>query len=176
MTTSSTLSIVRTALLALAALLAACSHGSGDRNAAGPGGVAVYPAGIVVPADYAAGSRAGIYSSDESKTCCFLAGSSQLTLDNPSGAQLAVFTFYVPSVAPLKNGETVRVRFDGRPAGAPAHLSPGMQDVTFPIRPSLRDRRITASLDMSVKWVPKKIGLNADLRELSVVLVRVGYI
>lgn len=177
MTLSSISWIRHTSFLALAVLLPACSHGSGAQTAAGPGGSAVYPAGIVVPADYATGARAGIYSSDEPKTCCFLAGSSQLTLDNPSGAQFAVFTFYVPSVVPLKDGETVRARFEGRPAGAPAHLSLGMQDVTFPIPPALRDRRhITVSLNMSVKWVPKKIGLNADLRELSVMLVRVGYI
>jgi len=167
------------ALLLVVLALAACAHGrdqtSQSATAAGP---AIYPAGIVAPADYVSGVRTGIYSSDEPKTCCFLAGNSQLTLDNPAGAQLAVFTFYVPSVAPLlKNGEVVRMRFDGRSAGAPAHLSPGMQDVTISIPPALHSHpRIAATLHMSVTWVPKKIGLNDDLRELSVMLIRVGYI
>ena len=177
MTSRSRSSIARITLLMMVALLTACNRGNGYQSTAGPGGVAVYPAGIVLPADYATGARSGIYSSDEPKTCCFLAGSALLTLDNPAGAQFAVFTFYVPSVAPLKNGETVRVRLEGTSAGAPAHLSPGMQDVTFTIPPPLRNRRhLAATLDMSVKWVPKNIGLNADLRELSVMLVRIGYI
>ncbi len=141
-------------------------------------GATVYPPGIVAPAGYADALHEGIYASDAPKTCCFLAGSALLTLDNPAGAQLAVFTFYVPSVAPLqKNAERVHVSFNGRAAGAPALLSPGMQDVSFPIPPALRGlRHLTAALNMSVKWVPKKIGLNEDRRELSVMLVRIGYI
>lgn len=168
----------RWALLLGVFVLAGCAHDRNQNSAATAGGPAVYPAGIVAPADYVSGVRTGIYSSDDPKTCCFLAGNAQLTLDNPAGAQLAVFTFYVPSVAPLlKNAEVVRMRFDGRPAGAPAHLSPGMQDVTIPIPPPLRSRvRIAATVNMSVTWVPKKIGLNDDLRQLSVMLIRVGYI
>ena len=166
--------------LGLAAALAACAHdrtqAASDSNASGS--ATIYPAGIVVPGDYADAAHAGIYASDAPKTCCFLAGSALLTLDNPPGAQLAVFTFYVPSVAPLlKNAERVHLNLNGKPAGAPAVLSPGMQDVTFAIPASLRQRRhLTAALNMSVKWVPKKIGLNEDRRELSVMLVRIGYI
>lgn len=175
MTTSRCL-LARTIAFALAVSLAACSHANTEQSTASTG-LAVYPPGIVAPADYAAGARAGVYSSDSPKTCCFLAGNAQVTLDNPSGAQLAVFTFYVPTVAPLKNGATVRVRFDGKPAGAPARLSPGMQDVSFTIPPALRSRsRLTAALNVSVSWVPKDIGLNADTRHLSVMLTRIGYI
>ena len=163
--------------LALAAATAACAHDRAQ-DASSTGGANVYPPGIVAPAGYADALHEGIYASDAPKTCCFLAGSALLTLDNPAGAQLAVFTFYVPSVAPLqKNAERVHVSFNGRPAGAPALLSPGMQDVSFPIPPALRGlRHLTAALNMSVKWVPKKIGLNEDRRELSVMLVRIGYI
>ncbi len=169
------------AALGLAAALTACARDRAQDSSSGSsagGGSTIYPAGIVAPADFADAMHAGIYASDAPKTCCFLAGSALLTLDNPPGSQLAVFTFYVPSVAPLaKNAERVHVSFNGRPAGAPAVLSPGMQDVTFAIPPPLRGfRHLTAALNMSVKWVPKKIGLNEDRRELSVMLVRIGYI
>lgn len=172
--------ISRSALALVLAATAACAHdraqNASDESSAA--GAAVYPPGIVAPADYGSALHEGIYGSDAPKTCCFLAGSALLTLDNPAGAQLAVFTFYVPSVAPLqKDGERVHVSFNGRAAGPPALLSPGMQDVSFSIPPTLRDRRrLTAALNMSVKWVPKKIGLNEDRRELSVMLVRIGYI
>ena len=172
-------SISRIALaFTLAATTAACAHDRAQQDASSAGGATVYPPGIVAPAGYADALHEGIYASDAPKTCCFLAGSALLTLDNPAGAQLAVFTFYVPSVAPLqKNGERVHVSFNGRAAGPPVLLSPGMQDVSFPILPALRGlRHLTAALNMSVKWVPKKIGLNQDRRELSVMLVRIGYI
>jgi hypothetical protein len=138
---------------------------------------AIYPAGIVAPANWASGVRAGIYSSDAPKTCCFLAGHVRLSLDNPPGSHSATFTFYVPDVQPLRGqAERVTVSFNGESAGAPVRLATGMQDVTFTIPQSLRQQRnITASLDMSVKWVPKNIGLNADERELSVMLIRVSY-
>ena len=169
------------AALGIAAAFTACAHDRAQDASGGSragAGSTVYPAGIVAPSDWVDAIHAGIYASDAPKTCCFLAGSALLTLDNPPGSQLAVFTFYVPSVAPLlKNGERVHVSFDGKPAGAPALLSPGMQDVTFAIPPPLRQHRhLTAALNMSVKWVPKKIGLNEDRRELSVMLVRIGYI
>ncbi len=173
---------LRAALLASIALLAACSHERSDATAEGSSGAAapatVYPAGLVPPADWAGSRRAGIYPSDTPKTCCFLAGTSLLVLDNPPGSQLAVFTFYIPSVEPLtKNHERVVVRFNGKPAGPPAELSPGMQDVTVTIpAPLRRKRHLPASLAMSIKWVPKNIGLNDDRRELSIMLIRVGYI
>ncbi|MBV8116618.1 MAG: hypothetical protein JOY69_09365 [Candidatus Eremiobacteraeota bacterium] len=145
--------------------------------AAAPAASAIYPAGIVAPANWASATHAGIYSSDAAKTCCFLAGNATLALDNPAGAQLAVFTFYTPAVAPLRERrERVSVSFNGTPA-ATASLAPGMQNVSVPIPPSLRQARpLHATLRMSVTWVPKKIGLNEDRRELSVMLVRVGYI
>ncbi len=174
---------IRAAVLGAVALLAACSHDQRATTADGTAGssasqTAIYPVGIVPPPDWVSSKRAGIYSGETPTTCCFLAGTSTLVLDNPPGSQLAVFTFYVPSVDPLlKKPERVTVRFNGKPAAAPARLAPGMQDVSFPIPASLRQtRHLVASLEMSVRWVPKKIGLNDDLRELSIMLIRVGYI
>ena len=110
--------------------------------------------------------------------CCFLAGHALLTLDVTPNAQLAVFKFFVPSVKPLLAAkERVTLTLNGVPSGTPADLTPGTHDVIFTIPTSLRGKhRLTAALAMSIVWVPKKIGLNADERELSVMLLRVGYI
>jgi hypothetical protein len=167
-------------LLCLSMFAAGCARETTQNSAADTGTAPAlfYPPGILPPGDSANERRDGVYSSDTAAQCCFLAGSSSLTLDNPPGAQLAVFKFYVPSVKPLLAGtERVRVAFDGLQAGAPARLSPGAHDVIFTIPASLRQKRhLVASIVMSVKWVPKEIGLNADERELSVMLLRVGYI
>ncbi len=170
------------AALGASVVMAACSHGQDQkpdqRASAPPTPSVVYPAGIVPPEDWTSATRAGVYSSDSPKGCCFLAGHSLLTLDNPPGSQLAVFTFFVPSVKPLaREPESVSVSFDGIPSGKPAELAPGIQNVSLPIPESLRKKgHLTASLAMSVTWVPQRIGLNGDRRELSVMLVRVGYI
>jgi hypothetical protein len=172
----------RAGLLGIAALLAACTHHAGEPAATTPPSAvaakpAIYPAGIVAPADWAGAMRAGIYASDDAKTCCFLGPASTLTLENPLGAQYAVFTFYVPPVAPLtKTRERVTARFNGVGVTT-ATLSPGMQNVNFAIPAPLRQtRHIAAALRMSIRWVPKDIGLNQDRRALSVMLIRVGYI
>jgi hypothetical protein len=162
-------------------VLAACSGHASNAAAvstATPAPPLFYPPGIVPPGDWSGQTRDGIYSADTLDQCCFLAGHTTLTLDHPPGAQLAVFKFFVPSVTPfLKSGERVRVAFDGIPSGKPADIPAGLHDVIFTIPPSLRHKgRLTATLDMSVHWIPQEIGLNADRRELSIMLLRVGYI
>jgi hypothetical protein len=175
------------ALLFSAMLLAACAHPStkatqpaatmqpaASRAAGEP---SVYPNGIVAPASYAAGIRAGIYGDYSSADCCFLAGHSLLVLDNRPGARLAVFTFFVPNLKPfLKGEERVSIAFDGVPSGT-FPLALGEQNVTAAIPAQVRGtRHLIASLRMSIAFVPKRIGLNGDVRELSVVLTKVGYI
>jgi hypothetical protein len=162
-------------------LLAACAHGEAANSAAAGSASAAplfYPPGVLPPGDWQAQTRDGIYSADTAAQCCFLAGRSLLTLDVAPNAQLAVFKFFVPSVKPFLAGkERVTLALNGIPAGTPADLTPGIHDVIFTIPASLRGkRRLAASLAMSVVWVPKRIGLNADERELSVMLLRVGYI
>jgi hypothetical protein len=176
-------------LMGLCVLLAACSHGAqqaanqstgapGSPSSGSPAPALFYPPGIVPPGNYTAETSDGIYSADTAAQCCFMAGKATLTLDHPVGAQLAVFKMFVPSVKPfLKDSERVTVAFNGVQAGAPAILPAGLHDVIFTIPAALRGKhRLTATLAMSIKWVPKNIGLNADERELSILLLRVGYI
>jgi len=72
--------------------------------------------------------------------------------------------------------ERVTIALDGIKSGA-FDLAPGAHDVTLSIPTALRrERRIVASLTMSIAWVPAKTGVNGDTRELSVMLLKVGYI
>ena len=173
-------SFIFTALLALA-VSAGCSHGSAKRPNESPSPTAsparTYPAGIVPPANPRAALRAGIYPADPSGQCCFLAGRSLLTLNNPRDSQLVIFTFYVPSVRPFLNGpERVGVTFDGAAAGS-ALLAPGEHNATFAIPKSVRNTaHLVATLTMSTTYVPQKLGINGDVRELSILLLKVGYI
>ena len=151
---------------------------AGQSDASGRAGATVYPPGIVAPAGYADALHEGIYASDAPKTCCFLAGSALLVLDNPAGAQLAVFTFYVPSVAPLqRNAERAHVSFNGRAAGAPALFvtrNAGRQ--LFHPAGAARASPFVRGAEHVGEMGTEKIGLNEDRRELSVMLVRIGYI
>jgi hypothetical protein len=162
-------------------MLAACSHAHPHAIASPPaapaGPPSVYPAGIVAPASFPAAVRAGIYPASSAAQCCFLAGRTLLVLDNPANARRVVFTFYVPGVKPfLKQKEHVSIALDGVHAATVA-LALGEQNVTVAIPASVRaTRHLIAGLRMSVSFVPKQIGLNADVRELSVVLLKVGYI
>jgi hypothetical protein len=167
------------ALLSCFAFLAGCARAHGPDNAASAtqGPPLFYPPGIEPPADWNGQQHDGVYSADTLAQCCFLAGHARLTLDNPPGAQIAVFKFFVPTVPPLAAGERVTVTVNGIQAGAPALLPSGSHDVIFTIPPSLRGKtHLTATLAMSVKWIPKRVGLNSDERELSIMLLRVGYI
>ena len=166
-------------LLCFAVLATACSRGT-DNTSAQPSSTSsaiLYPPGIVAPSDWATAVQQGVWGTNVPEQCCFLNGHPTLVLDNPPGSQIVVFTFYVPSVKPLlKRREQVTAAFNGILVGSSV-LTSGMQNVSFTIPPSLRNRsHIAASLSMSYAWVPRKLGLNADRRELSVMLTRVGYI
>lgn len=162
-------------------MLTACSHAH-SRATATPtadhaGSLSVYPPGIVPPANFSAAVRAGIYPAATAAQCCFLAARSWVVLDNAPSARLVVFTFYVPTVKPLlKQKERASIAFDGVHA-ATLQLALGPQNVTVAIPANVRGtRHLIAALRMSISFVPKQIGLNDDVRKLSVVLLKVGYI
>jgi hypothetical protein len=162
--------------LALMVAVAGCSRGSHSdaSSAATPSAESsgpVYPAGVLSPAP-------GLYPADAASQCCFLGDHATLTLQNVPGSERVAFKFYVPDVAPLRHdGERIAVSLDGAPVTTTAALLPGEHDVTLEIPAALRQKqRITASLQMSRSWVPSKIGLNGDVRELSLMLLQVSYI
>jgi hypothetical protein len=101
-----------------------------------------------------------------------------LKLNNPPNSELAVFHIYVPKVPPY-DGRGVRLScaFEGVSAGAPQWLAVGIHNVTFEIPPGLRAKTgIVATLEMAPSWNPQKYGFGRDSRDLSVMLLKVGYI
>ncbi len=136
-----------------------------------------YPPGVLPPQSAAAGAREGMYLDTSPGLCCFLNGRPSLTLRKPAGARVVTFTFEVPHTAPFANrAERVEIFFNGVPAGAPATLNAGVHEVTFRLRPSLaKSLQITATMRMSVAYVPEQIGMNDDARQLSIKLLRVDY-
>lgn len=150
----------------------------GDAPAALQSQAPFFPLGIVAPANWQEQRRDGVWAGDTRATCCFLAGTATLHLRNPAGTRLVVFNLYVPSSAPLlKKPVMLSCAFAGTSAGPPVRLKLGVQNVTFVVPPALRSApHFTATLTSSVKWIPKQLGLGSDKRELSVMLLRVGYI
>ncbi len=136
-----------------------------------------YPPGIVPPKSWAAGARQGLYLDTAPDLCCFLSGSSSLVLEKPAGAREVVFTFDVPHTVPFAGRpERVAVSFNGVAAGPPVTLNAGVHEVRFALAPPLaKSARITATMRMSVAYVPKQIGMNDDTRLLSIKLLRVNY-
>ena len=147
-------------------------------SSAAPPQAPFFPPGIVAPQNWREQRSGGIWSADTRATCCFLAKRATLRLTNPAGTGLAIFQIYVPSSPPLTHTPvTLACSFDGVSAGPPVPLKLGMQNVTFTVPAALRAKpQLTATLESSVAWTPAKLGLGSDQRELSVMLLRVGYI
>jgi hypothetical protein len=137
-----------------------------------------FPLGIRAPQSWQEQRRDGVWSGDTRATCCFLAKRASLHLVNPPGTRLVALGIYVPSSEPLMRTPVVlSCSFDGMSGGPPVRLKLGAQNVIFSVPPQLRDKpNLTATLESSVAWVPAKLGASSDKRELSVMLLRVGYI
>lgn len=136
----------------------------------------VYPAGIKAPINTAIGQKMGIYAGDTATGCCFLSDHAALQLEPPARARFAVFNFYVPDHKPFdKMPERVVVSIN---AGA-AHsysITPGTQSVSVPLPSAERSKEKTiAKLRMTPSYVPKALGINDDIRLLSIMLTKVTY-
>jgi len=135
-----------------------------------------YPPGIAAPRGEADAQRRGIYLETTHETCCFLSGSPTLDLRKPAGAAVVVFSFFVPATQPFSHRpERVSVFFNGVPAGKAA-LASGAHELRFRLAPFLaKGSRLTATMRMSVSYIPKELGMNDDTRRLSIKLLRVAY-
>ncbi len=136
-----------------------------------------YPPGILAPASWAAGARQGIYLDTSPALCCFLNAKPSLQFDKPFGARIVVFTFDVPRTAPFAHRpERIEISFNGLTAGPPVVLSEGTHRVSFRLSPSLaRSHHLVVAMRMSVAYIPKQLGINDDVRQLSIKLLRVDY-
>ncbi|HTU83871.1 MAG TPA: hypothetical protein VMF61_17235 [Candidatus Acidoferrales bacterium] len=143
---------------------------------AGGSAASIYPSGVDPFDSDAVAAAHGLYPDTAAASCCFLARRASFTLRKPAGARTAVFTFYVPDFAPFARArQRVTFRFDGMPAGS-AEVPVGAHDVPVAFPPSLVAKSaVTASLAMSIAFVPNRIGVSDDDRTLSVVLTQVAY-
>ncbi|MBV8726436.1 MAG: hypothetical protein JO233_01515 [Candidatus Eremiobacteraeota bacterium] len=133
-----------------------------------------YPIGIATPRTLAQARAAGIYSETAQNRCCFLAKIATLGLQKPTTATRVIMSFYVPQVPPLRGGELVHATFAGSSLVQTARITRSSTEVNFAIPPTLRAKKnLTMTLRMGAAFVPKVIGENGDVREISVMLIRV---
>lgn len=163
----------------LLALLAACGSPSTNSSAtsetAESAAAIVYPAGVKPFKNATLAFNAGLYTSYTMHNCCFIRQRASLTLDKPSGARIATLRFFVPNVAPYKDGQSITASV----AGASATGS-GVAGKWVAVSLSLPPRyifRTEVPIEISVakSFNPAKLGINNDTRDLAVVLQAVDY-
>jgi hypothetical protein len=166
-----------TVLLATALIwLAACSsqpaqrEGQQDANNVYPPGVRAFP-------DAAAAIQSGLYPGKDASTCCFLKPVAHITLTVPPGKKRAIFTFYVPNVVTYSGGESVTISAGGKKTvGSSQRSNPRLIQTRVDL-PKTRavSRVVPVDLVAGKSYVPKALGINADNRRLSVMLISVRY-
>jgi len=164
----------------LATLLAACGSAPSkavQRTDTGAqiASVAVYPPGIQPFHNAVIARKAGLYPSFAIHNCCFIGKNAHFVLKKPSGTSVATFRFFVPVAKPLEDGQTVTVSIQSATASASASQGKWMT-VSVSLPPSAVGRTTVAADVVSAKsFVPTRLGMSRDNRELSVVLQRVDY-
>lgn len=175
--------VVQAAVLCLALVLPACSKSattsssqtavSDSKNAS----AVVYPPGLVAPLTSADAFHAGVYTSESEQDCCFLGKSVSLILDVTEKSKSATFKFYVPDNSVYRRASPrATFTFDG--ARAASSYSVGEAGKIASVRvdiPTNVSGRVPLKIGFSPTFVPKSLGMNADGRTLSVILLGVTY-
>lgn len=165
-------------IVAAAALLQGCSQTPIQRDVSPSTAPSLYyPAGIWRPASPDAARRDGLYADSSQAGCCFLSKSARFTASIPAQARVATFVMYVPEIPYLReHPEFVTASFNGARGSKTLQLKTGAQTIHFPLpRTSLRGGAVHVQLDFSYAYVPKKLGVNDDVRNLTVVLSSVSF-
>lgn len=137
---------------------------------------AFYPEGILPPPSADAAQHDGVYPAPDASQCCFLASAASLKLDVPPNATMATFDFYIPDLPPFAHApERVSASFDGKAWSRGTELQEGAQHMTLALPVKKHRGAVTALLRMSIAFVPKELGINQDVRKLSIMLLRVRY-
>jgi hypothetical protein len=168
-------SFARASAAGVLALLAACSSPSTSGSQTSAGTSAVYPDGIVPFKTRGDAVRAGLYPSNATAGCCFLGPRASVRLAKPAGKVAATLHFYVPKVAPYAGGESVTVTAAGKKASG---INAGTRwiAVTLTLPNQLKNATsVPVEIVSSKSFVPSKLGMNGDTRELSVVLSKVDF-
>lgn len=136
----------------------------------------ILPQGIAPFENAAAAESAGVYPGT-ARSCCFLGPKARVILDKPAGKLQVTFNFYTPNIGSYYDGETVTVNAGGQSASGSLQQGPRRWIVvSMALPPKYRDETsVPATITASKTIVPKKIGLNADPRNLGVILTKVEY-
>lgn len=165
----------RTANACFLLFIAACSSSTSYTSNTATSSL-TFPRGIVAFGNATSAVHAGIYPGNE-KACCFLAPRARLILDKPAGAVQATFHFYVPKMELNRDKQVVTVAAAGQTASGSIDGDPtGRIVVTLALPADYRTKTsVPVTIAASNSFVPSKLGLNPDTRDLSVVLIKVDY-
>jgi hypothetical protein len=159
-----------------AAAASGCYGDSGSGSGSGDAGGAPayrYPTGLATDAP-TLHTTSGVYpASANDDTCCWLNGNAHFFMPAQPGATSLTIQVYVPPVGPLAtNPGTVSILdAHGKPV-ATKGLKNGIQTLTLALAPkSTAGGLVSIRLKTSTAFVPKDLGLNGDIRRLSVVLM-----
>lgn len=129
----------------------------------------------MVPSD--GPSKSGIYAAPSQDGCCFLNKTATFILRKPPQAKSVLLNVYVSNNDYLRtHGQLVSAFFNGVSAGRPVAAHLGGQVLEFAIPAKLaRQNTLNTKLVMSTSYVPKDLGINGDVRTLSLILVGVTF-
>jgi hypothetical protein len=167
-------------VLLFVSLSAACSNGAhtgGDGTAfrsVGPPGVEISP-----PAEYRVRGLYLSQSAADAVSCCWLAPKAQIVLAKKMPAKRIIITVYLPENSVfVANPQQVTIRFPNGQMQTRSGLQPGMRTASFDVPPKYQTFTgdLPVSLTMKVFFVPAKLHINADTRQLSMVLRSVAFL
>lgn len=156
-------------------IIAGCSLQAKSTQDTG-GAHPAYPPGIVTPASVQDAVRAGLYPGDTADQCCFLSDRATIEFAAPATAHYATLTFYVPEHRPFdKHSERVIVMRAGRTIST-NDFPKGTHSLRLQL-PSAGAgyARRSVTLRMALAYVPKALGINDDVRKISIMLVSITY-
>jgi O-antigen ligase len=130
----------------------------------------IYPQGL------SAQEARGIYAGSDAGSCCWIGRSASFRVIAPMGADTLLITVFIPDYAAHGASQGVRVRLNGGTWQERCCLGVGMHELAFSLGEPLQ-RPLPLSVDVTTLaiFVPAKLGLNGDTRELSVLLRGVAF-
>ncbi len=137
------------------------------------------PIGVfVAPADRRNTDVGGLYPSTtpQDRMCCWLAPNAIVTATKPAGGDALILSVLVPPFAFFSEGQSVTVTV-GTSRETFAGLAPGVHLLSLDLDPATRAfaGNVRIAIHAARTFVPAHEGVNADTRELAIVLLGVTF-
>jgi hypothetical protein len=137
------------------------------------------PIGVfVAPVDRHDTDVDGLYPSTapQDRMCCWLAPNATVTAKKTSGGDAVILSVLVPPFAFFSEGQTVTVDV-GTSRQTFASLAPGVHLLSLDLDPATRAfaGNVRIAIHAARTFVPAREGVNADTRELGIVLLGVTF-